>query len=364
MIPILFGAGETAFTTEGHGRLADGLSCLVTWERNEVYELELVYPPGGVLAEELGMGRQILAVPFYGADPEIFDIYRTDMDAMGQLTVSAWHKSYRLNGQVCGPYTAGNAQAAMTGIYAPSGAEALTFTFSWDGDTVPTGTLEVTRPLPVRSLLGGTEGSILDVYGGTLWWEGNTVTLMQDPGEDRGVRVTWGKNLQELSHQTDIENTYTRVLCYYYKEDTGATWGSAAVTGTEGWTAPRRRTLVLDVTADMDRDAKERGVDPTVTPQSLTEWAEDYVDAHLHELRDVQVATELRFLDLSVTGEIPGGGGLEQLRPMDVVTLTHPRLTEPVKTRAVRTVWDVYRERYDEITIGTLQKRLDSYLTR
>ena len=42
MIPILYAASETDFTTNGIGLLTDAVSCTVTEERNGAYELTLV----------------------------------------------------------------------------------------------------------------------------------------------------------------------------------------------------------------------------------------------------------------------------------------------------------------------------------
>jgi phage-related protein len=42
MIPILYDKDETEFKTNGLGRLSDAISCIVTEERNGIYELEMV----------------------------------------------------------------------------------------------------------------------------------------------------------------------------------------------------------------------------------------------------------------------------------------------------------------------------------
>ena len=50
MIPILYDALEKDFTTNGIGFLTDAVSCIVTEERNGIYELALTYPTKGHLA--------------------------------------------------------------------------------------------------------------------------------------------------------------------------------------------------------------------------------------------------------------------------------------------------------------------------
>jgi phage-related protein len=48
MIPCLYKETETAFTTNGIGKLCDALSCLVTEKRNGAYELKMEYPSFGI----------------------------------------------------------------------------------------------------------------------------------------------------------------------------------------------------------------------------------------------------------------------------------------------------------------------------
>ena len=58
MIPILYEKDETSFTSNGLGRLRDCISCVVTEERNGIYELTLTYPvsarPNGLAAVRAG----------------------------------------------------------------------------------------------------------------------------------------------------------------------------------------------------------------------------------------------------------------------------------------------------------------------
>ena len=55
MIPLLFSENSTAFTTNGIGRLADAISCVVTEERNGMYELEMEYPIDGQHFEDIAI---------------------------------------------------------------------------------------------------------------------------------------------------------------------------------------------------------------------------------------------------------------------------------------------------------------------
>lgn len=97
------------------------------------------------------------------------------------MTIYAQHVSYQLNGVVVLPFTASGIQDALSQLsaYAPE------FTFSSNNDsTVP---FTVSAPTSLRSLLGGTEGSLLDVYGGEYHFDGWNITFDRARGTDRGA---------------------------------------------------------------------------------------------------------------------------------------------------------------------------------
>ena len=74
MIPILFDTTETAFATNGIGRLSDAISCIVTEERNGAYELAMEYFEGGKHSEDRAIDRIIFAKPSALHDPQPFRI--------------------------------------------------------------------------------------------------------------------------------------------------------------------------------------------------------------------------------------------------------------------------------------------------
>ena len=59
MIPILYDYAEKDFVTNGVGRLSDCISCVVTEERNGIYECEFEYPMDGAHFSEISIGLSI-----------------------------------------------------------------------------------------------------------------------------------------------------------------------------------------------------------------------------------------------------------------------------------------------------------------
>ena len=114
MIPILYNGDETRFINNGRGRLSDATRCIVTEERNGIYELEIDYPITGVHFEEIKQGRIIAATHDDKHDIQPYEVYRrTVPDLNGIVTFYAHHISYKLNGVTVEPFTASSCAAAL-----------------------------------------------------------------------------------------------------------------------------------------------------------------------------------------------------------------------------------------------------------
>ena len=74
MIPILYDKTETAFTSNGLGRLYDCISCTVTEERNGIYECDFEYPVTGANYEKIIIGRIVGVTHEDSNDIQPFDI--------------------------------------------------------------------------------------------------------------------------------------------------------------------------------------------------------------------------------------------------------------------------------------------------
>ena len=162
MKPILYPAGETEFRNNGLGRLSEATKCLVTEERNGQYELEMQYPITGRHYKEIVEERIIAARHDDSDDIQPFRIYKITRPMNGIVTISARHISYQLSKVAVMPFTANTCAEALAGMITNSVGD-CPFTI-WT-DKLLQASFSVDVPSSFRSLLGGTTGSILDVYG-------------------------------------------------------------------------------------------------------------------------------------------------------------------------------------------------------
>lgn len=97
MIPILYEANETAFTSNGLGRLSDAITCTVIEEANGVFELNMTYPLDGIHVKDLEANKIIYAKPAYDKNPQPFRIRELNRSWGNRIQIVARHFCYELS---------------------------------------------------------------------------------------------------------------------------------------------------------------------------------------------------------------------------------------------------------------------------
>ena len=343
MIPILFPAGATAWTTNGLGRLSDTISAKVEEERNGSYELTLEYPVDGIHYQDLAISNLILAKPADGKDPQPFRIYKITRPMGGKVTVCAEHLSYQLSMIPVVPFTAPSCLAALQGLKL-NAAEACPFDFYTD-KTIGT-QWTVQQPASIRELLGGTDGSILETYRGEFEFDGYDVHLWTARGTDAGVVIRYGKNLTNLEQEENIENTYTGIMPYWQKEDEDGTVTTVLLPervlhSDRAANFPYQRTIPVDFSGEFEEQPTE---------QELRDAGEDYILANNIGIPSVNVKVD--FIALWQTEEYRDLAALERVNLCDTVTVRFDKLGVDVTAKVIKTNFDVLTERYNEIEVG------------
>lgn len=95
MIPILYDKSEKLFKNNGIGRLSDTISCKVTEKRNSTYQVVLEYPTQGKLAEHLKTGNIIFCKIPYKNQCQPFDIVEVERTG-NTIRATGEHVSRRL----------------------------------------------------------------------------------------------------------------------------------------------------------------------------------------------------------------------------------------------------------------------------
>lgn len=366
MIPILFDTTETAFATNGIGRLSDAISCIVTEERNGAYELAMEYFEGGKHAEDIAIDRIIFAKPSALHDPQPFRIYKVTKPLNQRFKVLARHISYDLNYisvNPCGPYN--SAYTAMNGL--KDNANSISpFTV---GTVTATGTasFQVTEPASFRNWIGGREGSVIDTYGGELEWDRFTVKLHSARGINRGLTLRYGKNISDISQEQGIDHTISGVTPFMKAGDGSMlTLPEHTVFRPSVYSTPQR-VVTMDCSQYVDEQAI-REANPTETDQqidarlisAMRTVAQDYVNG----LSPTPVSSiEVAFVNLGDTEEYKDIKTLFiQADLCDTVSVEYPRLGISTTAKIIKTEYNVLLERFEKLTIGKIKASLGDKL--
>lgn len=342
MIPILFNNSETQFTTQGLGALADAVSCVVTEERNGIYELEMVYPQTGIHFEDIQERNIILAIPSPYRSAQPFRIYKITKPLNGNVTVYANHISYDLNGIPVNPFSASSPAAAMSGL---ENNAAIQNNFIFWTDKGGGAEFKLSVPTACRSCLGGMEGSILDVYGGEYLWDFFTVRLYNQRGNDSGVVIRYGKNLTGLTQESDISNTVTGIYPYWYQEDAGLVVCDPPIIYADN--APFQKAVPVDFTSDFEDQP---------SPAQLQQVAEDYIERN--DIGKISVSLTVNFLNLEQMSGYENLRLLEACDLCDTVTVQYEAAGIDVDAKIVSITTDVLLERYDQIEVGSIRANI------
>lgn len=340
MIPLLYPANATDFSTFGLGVLTDTISCEVTEERNGVFECLLKYPVSGQHYGLITKECIIKAKPNDTAADQAFRIYRITKPLNGIVTIYGQHISYDLANVPVLPFSTESRSPQLILSQLLAGDTRFT---GWT-DYSDAKAFSVTQPKSVRACLGGTEGSMLSKWYGEFEWDNFTVKFHSHRGQKTGVVIEYGKNLTALEQDEDNSGVYTALLPYAVYTPEGS--DTETVVTLPEVTLPivtseivRAKTLILDFSDQFD------GV---VTEDALRAKANSYIKAN--PLGATIPTVKVSFEPLWKQPEY--SALLERVNLCDTVTIRHSLLGVSVSAMVTETVYDTLAERYKSISLG------------
>ena len=342
MIPILFEKTETDFTSNGITRLHDCISCIVTEERNGIYEADFEFPINGAHYNEITLGRIIGVTHDESGDVQPFDIVSYSKPINGIVTFHCTHISYRQSYLTTYGTYIQNIVAAfdMLSNAQPSNP------FTYVADYYPTAYMSAGDGLPhtVRELLGGIQGSILDTYGGEYEWDKWTVYWHRVRGKERDFSIRYGVNMLDYNDETSIQGAFSTCIPFW-------TDGAEKVVGLRTWsdgvTATDRGECV-----PLDLSDKFEAM-PSVA--DLDSAAKVYMDTHNTYIPTQSIHVE--FVRLQDSGYADFENLLE-CDLCDTINVIFPDYNSSGRFKIVKVVWDVLRDRYESMELGELSTTL------
>ena len=349
MKPILF--DETAQTltqivasnTNGIGRI-NALTAVVTEERNGIYELEMNVFIDDEFFSSIHPGSifKVKAGDFEGM--QLFRVYQITKPINGICTVYARHITYDLGKAAVLPFSSTGAADTMNKLVQNL---ATTYEFSTYTDINNTETVfNLTEPKYFRECLGGYEGSVLDCFGGEYEFDNLTVKLLAHRGSDRGVEIRYGKNLTDITQETNIESMYDAVLGYAIDDNETVTSGTIQYI-TQNTNAPKIK--IVDFSDQFDEQTP-------ITVNAINTLAQNYIQAN--SLNVPKVNIDVSLIALQQTDQYKDVLQLERVSLCDTVHVYFEKLGVNASAKVIRTEYDVLNERLVNVEIGDARANL------
>lgn len=329
MKPILYKSTEKDFLTNGIGVLSDAISCIVREERNGSYELTMTYPIDGMHFGGIVSRALIMAKANNEDQPQPFRIVRVTKPINGIVEVEATHISYDLSGVAVSPFSASGIAQALLAIKEKSIPNENGF--SIESDLNGTSMMKVDVPSSCRSLLGGTRGSLLDLYGGEYKYDRFSISLLSKRGVDNGFEIRYGENMTDFNQDEDSSEIYTDVYPYWAGSGTSIYLPEKTIRaeGTYDFT----RVLPLDMSEYFDIAPSESG---------LREAAKRYMA--VNKIGSPKVSLKLSYEDFAEYEK--------RVALCDTVKVVFPKYNISTSAKIVCAEYDVLAERYTSLEIG------------
>lgn len=333
MIPVLYSPTETDFTTFGLGTLPDAISPHVVEERNGEFTLEMQYPVDGTNYDLIGMRSIIKAMPRPKGKPQPFRVYRMTKPINGIVTIYARHIRYDLEGVPVYPFTSSSLYTALSAIKSNMMVENPFYFYT---DKTSNVGMTLKAPATATALMGGMEGSLLDIYGGEYDYDNFNIYLKASRGQSTNVVIRYGVNLIDLEQEENCANVFTGVVAFWKASQTDqVVMGTVQSVGTFDFT----RIKLLDRSANYEA---------APTQAQLNNDAVAY--ANEAKIGVPKVSISLKFTDLQQIEEFAIDD--YTLKLCDLVTVEFEKLGVSAKAKIIRTDFDVITERYISLDIG------------
>lgn len=345
MTPRLYPADEREFDNNGLGRLSDALSATVYVELNGEYEATIQYPITGAHYDAIKIRSIIVLKVDPVSDPQPMRVYRITRPINGVVTIYLRHIAYDLAGIVVEPYTASTVDLALQGL---AGNASTTCPFTFWTDKATAARFSLATPAAIFTIMGGVEGSILDVYGGEYEYDAYTVKLHSHRGSDNGVRIKYGKNMTALTQDLDASDLYTGVYPY---------WRAADESG-DVLTLPEGIIYLsdaFDFTRILALDLSFEFFDQP-TEDQLRAAAQAYISRN--SLGTPSNSITVSFAQLEQSAEYKDLTQLERVLLGDTVHVRYDDLGVNATARVVAIEYNALLERYDAVTIGRVRSNV------
>ena len=350
MIPRLFDQAYRPdvcdIDTNGIGPLPDSLTCTVKEATDGTYQLSMTYPVGGLHWEDIDVARAIVCAPNDYTRAQPFIIKKISKPMAGVVQISADHVSYDANGVMVQGFNATGSSMFRNNLM----NSAINNPFMFQTDFYKAGEY-IGYNLPPKSLRAmlldkKKPDSFVNLFGGEFEFDRFDIKAHEHRGSDRGVQIRYGKNLLSLTQNRSIRDFATACYPYWYKE--GSAGGSYQELPEKVLQFEAAEYSDVQKCVPVNLTNKFKTI-PTIA--ELRQAAYDWINENWEVSPPDNF--KINFVELGKTTEYADLSAAESVQLYDTITVVVPHMHLNKKMRVIKTIYDVLKERYASIEIGT-----------
>ena len=356
MIPVLFSKEEKQFRSYGIGPLFETLHAEVKRERNGQYFLYMTYPQNGQQASVFKEGMRIKADAGRRTPWQTFEITRINRRSDAIIEIWADHISMRLAKTMIKPKVEIHDVDAETALR--RWVSQLVGDDEWEVwsniDTVGSTAWSVDSVENARQALGGTRGSILDVWGGEFEFDNKRVNLWQNLGRKTPVVLEYGRNITKIEKENKEETVYTSIYPFARaEEDKIITIPNYIVDGKYIDMYDHKKIKLVDFSGEFNTEENKP------TAEKLQKLAEKYVEQN--DIGAPHEHIKIEYVDLSKTLDYQNVRYIEEVELCDRIPIYYPKFDIYSKEAKVIVItYNVIKDENKSIELGVIGQRFSS----
>lgn len=197
----------------------------------------------------------------------------------------------------------------------------------------------------VRKTLEEAIATVIERWGGHLERDNFNIAIKQTIGQDRGVTLSYGKNISSIKAEEDWDDVVTKIL----------------PVGKDGLLLPEKFLELPNNPYDV----------PYTKTVSITQDEIELEDYETEEAYHEALVTDLRVkaqqhlnansvpkVNYSVSAEMTNIADIG-----DIIYVNHPKCNIKITTNVISVTYDVMQKRYIKIEFGNFKKKLENLIT-
>ncbi len=228
--------------------------------------------------------------------------------------------------------------------------------YSGESDITSVSTAYFVRRNLMDAINGSSSPTFLQRWGGEILYDNYKVIVNHRIGQDRGVEIRYGKNMEEIEQQIDYTNVVTRIVPVAYNGytlDTDHPWVDSPLV--DKYAKIYTKEMKFD-DVRLQEDAEGDAEDDVIVCSTLQELREELKkkceEQYLNGIDKPAISITCSMVDLSQTDEYKDFKNLEKVSLGDTVHCINYDLGIMIDARAIKLTYDCILERVSTVTIG------------